>query len=183
MRTLASPASLAPAPRSPPGSSFVLQLLNRSLSLSQSLSHTHPPSQPPHALGIGEQLRWARPWRQSQIQSWDPAVRLWERRMPEKNRLRERDRRGESRKAGRETELRSAPGTSPLRPAVSLVLEGTPCPTCPLHPQQPLPRPALPLCPLQAHTNPVPGQCHPLLTSHCGHRVWNRERPEALSLT
>ena len=143
LRTLASPASLALAPRSPPGSSFVLQLLNRSLSLSQSLSHTHPPSQPPHAPGLGEQLRWARPWRQSQIQSWDPAVRLWERGMPEKNRLRERDRHGESRKAGRETELRSELGKSPLRPAVGLVLEGTPCPACPLHPQQPLPQAGL----------------------------------------
>ena len=83
--------------------------------------------------------------------------------MPEKNRLRERDRHGASRKAGRETELRSEPGKSPLWPAVGHVLEGTPCPACPLHPQQPLPRPALPACPLQAHTNPVPGQCHPLL--------------------
>ena len=62
LRTLASPASLAPAPRSLPGSSFVPQLLNRSLSLSQSLSHTHPPSQARvHAPGIGEQLRWTRP--------------------------------------------------------------------------------------------------------------------------
>ena len=112
-----------------------------------------------------------------------PSSEAVERRMPEKNRLRERDRRGESRKAGRETELRSEPGKSSLRPAVGLVLEGTPCPACPLHPQQPLPRPALPPCPLQAHTNPVPGQCHPSLTSHCGHHVWNRERPESLSLT
>ena len=73
---------------------------------------------------------------------------------------------------------------SPLCGLLSaLCWRGRPAPPAPFTPSSPSPRPAFPPCPLQAHTNPVLGQCHPLLTSHCGYRVWNRERPEALSLT
>lgn len=92
LKTLASPASPALSPGSPPGS-CVCPSASESVLISVPVSFSDSPSLPtpaPHAwiwgtAGMGQALKTE----PSTVMG--PTVRLWERHIPEKNRLRERE--------------------------------------------------------------------------------------------
>lgn len=139
LKTLASPASPALSPGSPPGS-CVCPSASESVLISVPVSFSDSPSLPtpaPHAwiwgtAGMGQALKT------EPNTVMGPTVRLWERHIPEKNRLRERQiwRYGASQEgwegnsSGQSQESPMAVAAA-LSPAVGLVLEEILCQTCP----------------------------------------------------
>ena len=139
LKTLASPASPAPSPGSPPGS-CVCPSASESVLISVPVSFSYSPSLPtptPHAriwgtAGMGQALKT-----EPNTVMGPSSEAVGETHTREEQTERKRDRYGEPRKAGRETEGSGQSQESPmavaaaLSPAVGLVLEEMLCQTCP----------------------------------------------------